>query len=55
MDSEKKKYWFTKWNVVCRPKCQGGLGVHDLEVNKTTMLGKWLAKLLMKMRFGRQY
>ena len=31
-DSENKKYRLTKWNVVCRPKDQGGLGVQDLQV-----------------------
>jgi hypothetical protein len=32
--------------VVCRPKDQGGLGVHDLEVKNLALLGKWLFKLL---------
>jgi hypothetical protein len=32
--------------VVCRPKDQGGLGVHDLEVKNSALLGKWLFKLL---------
>jgi hypothetical protein len=45
-DSEKKKYRLTKWGVVCRPKDQGGLGVHDLQVKNRALLGKWLAKLL---------
>jgi hypothetical protein len=45
-DSEKKKYRLTKWSVVCRPKDQGGLGVHDLEVKNRALLGKWLARLL---------
>ena len=45
-DSEKKKYRLTKWSVVCRPKDQGGLGVHDLEVKNRALLGKWLFKLL---------
>jgi hypothetical protein len=36
----------TKWSVVCRPKDQGGLGVHDLEVKNRALLGKWLARLL---------
>jgi hypothetical protein len=31
---------------VCRPKDQGELGVHDLEVKKRPMLGKWMTKLL---------
>jgi hypothetical protein len=45
-DSEKKKYRLTKWNVVCRPKNQGGLGIHDLEVKNKALLGKWLARFL---------
>jgi hypothetical protein len=45
-DSEKKKYRLVKWNVVCRPKDQGGLGIHDLEVKNSALLGKWLFKLL---------
>ena len=45
-DSEKKKYRLAKWNIVCRPKDQGGLGIHDLEVKNRALLGKWLFKLL---------
>jgi hypothetical protein len=45
-DSEKKKYWLTRWNIVCRPKDQGGLGVQDLLVKSSALLGKWLFKLL---------
>jgi hypothetical protein len=45
-DSEKKKYRLTKWSVVCRPKDQGGLGIHDLELMNQALLGKWLARFL---------
>ena len=45
-DSEKKKYRLARWDVVCRPKDQGGLGIHDLQVKNTALLGKWLFKLL---------
>ena len=45
-DSEKKKYRLAKWEVVCRPKDQGGLGINDLQVKNTALLGKWLFKLL---------
>jgi hypothetical protein len=45
-DSDKKKYRLTKQSVVCCPKYQGGLGIQDLEVKNTTLLGKWLFKLL---------
>jgi hypothetical protein len=41
-DSEKKKYRPVKWSVICGPKDQGGLGVHDLEVKNSVLLGKWL-------------
>jgi hypothetical protein len=47
-DSEKNKYRLTKWNVVCRPKDQGGFSIHDLEVKSRAILGKWLFKLLTK-------
>jgi hypothetical protein len=33
-------------NVVCSPKDQDGLGIHDLFVKNTALLGKWLFKLL---------
>jgi hypothetical protein len=49
-DSEKKKYWLAKWSVVCCPKDQGGLGIHDLSVKNTALLGKWLFKLLTEDR-----
>ena len=45
-DCEKKKYRLAKWNVVCRPKDQGGLGIHDLQIKNTALLSKWLFKLL---------
>jgi hypothetical protein len=45
-DSEKKKYRLKKWIVVCCPKDQGGIGIHDLEVKNTALLGKWLFRLL---------
>jgi hypothetical protein len=45
-DSEKKKYRLVKWSVVCKPKDQGGLGIHDLQVKNSALLGKWLFKLL---------
>jgi hypothetical protein len=46
--SEKKKYRLAKWSVVCSPKDQGGLGIHDLEVKNIALLGKWLFKLLIE-------
>src|SRR5438105_4158864 len=45
-DSEKKKYRLVRWDIICRPKDQGGLGIQDLLVKNTALLGKWLYKLL---------
>jgi hypothetical protein len=45
-DNKKKKYRLAKWSIVCSPKDQGGLGIHDLEVKNTALLGKWLFRLL---------
>jgi hypothetical protein len=39
-DNEKKKYLLARWNVVCRPKDQGGLRIHDHEIKNTALLGK---------------
>jgi hypothetical protein len=47
-DSETNKYRPVIWSVVCTPKDQGGLGIQDLQVKNTTLLGKWLFKLLTK-------
>lgn len=45
-DSEKNKYRLTRWNIICRPKDQGGLGVQDLLIKNSALLGKWLFRLL---------
>jgi hypothetical protein len=36
----------TKWEVVCTPKDQGGLGVLNLEIHNKCLLSKWLFKLI---------
>jgi hypothetical protein len=46
--NEKNKYRLAIWSVVCCPKYQGGLGIHDLQVKNMTLLGKWFFKLLTK-------
>jgi hypothetical protein len=33
-DGHKTKYRLTKWNIICRPKDQGGLGIEVLELKK---------------------
>ena len=45
-DENKNKYRLTKWNIICRPKDQGGLGFEVLELKNKCLLSKWLFKLL---------
>ena len=45
-DEHKRKYRLTKWNIICRPKEQGGLGVEVLELKNKCLLSKWLYKIL---------
>jgi hypothetical protein len=45
-DENKKKYRLSKWNMLCRPKDQGGLGIEVLEIKNRCLLSKWLFKLL---------
>jgi hypothetical protein len=42
----KKKYTLTRWNIICRPKDQGGLGIEVLDIKNICHLCKWLFKLL---------
>ncbi|WVZ96894.1 hypothetical protein U9M48_042474, partial [Paspalum notatum var. saurae] len=44
-DQHKKKYHLIKWDQICQPKEQGGLGILDLEVQNKCLLSKWLFKL----------
>jgi hypothetical protein len=44
-DGHKKKYRLTKWNIICRPRDQGGLGVEVLDLKNKSLLSKWLYKL----------
>ena len=45
-DNETKKYRLARWNILCRPKSQGGLGIQDLEIKNIAFLSKWVYKLL---------
>jgi hypothetical protein len=45
-DELKKKYRLTKWNIICRPKDQGGLSIEVLAIKNKCLLSKWLFKLL---------
>jgi hypothetical protein len=42
----KKKYSLTKWNIICQPKDQGGLGIEVLEIKNRCLLAKWLFKMM---------
>src|SRR6266508_1755915 len=45
-DESRRKYRLAKWNILCQPKDQGGLGIHDLKFKNIVLLSKWLFKLL---------
>ncbi len=45
-DDHKKKYRLTRWDIICQPKDQGGLGVHNLEIQNKCLFSKWLFKLI---------
>ena len=44
-DERKQKYRLAKWDIICKPKDQGGLGIENLEVKNRCLLSKWLSKL----------
>jgi hypothetical protein len=45
-NNEKRKYRLAKWNILCRPKDQGGLGITDIYIKNKCLLSKWIFKLL---------
>ena len=45
-DEHKRKYRLAKWDILCQPKNQSGLGIHNLDIKNTALLSKWLLKLL---------
>jgi len=44
--SDKQKYRLARWDILCRPKDQGGLGILDLQLQNKCLLAKWLVNLL---------
>ena len=44
--SDKHKYRLAKWDILCRPKGQGGLGILNLQLQNKCLLVKWLVNLL---------
>ena len=45
IDENKNKYRLAKWDVICRPKDQGGLGIENLALKNRCLLSKWLYRL----------
>ena len=45
-DEHKRRYRLAKWDILCKPKDQGGLGIHNLELKNIALLSKWLYRLL---------
>src|SRR3954467_1302953 len=45
IDELKRKYRLAKWDIICRPKDQGGLGIENLEIKNICLLSKWLYRL----------
>ena len=41
----KKKYHLVKWEIICKSKKQGGLGIKDLRRMNISLLCKWWWKL----------
>jgi uncharacterized membrane protein YobD (UPF0266 family) len=37
---KKNKYRLAKWNILCQPKEQGGLGIRDLNVQNRALFSK---------------
>ena len=44
-DKNKKKYHLVRWDVVCQPKEQGGLGIINIDIMNQALLAKWLWKI----------
>ncbi len=42
MMTGKEKYRLTKWENICRPKHQGGLGVHNIDIKISYLLSNWI-------------
>ena len=39
-DEHKRKYRLAKWDILCEPKEQGSLDIHNLELKNTALLSK---------------
>jgi hypothetical protein len=46
--SQKHRYRLAKWDILCRPKDQGGLGILDLQLQNKCPDGMWQTMLRNK-------
>jgi hypothetical protein len=46
--SQKRRMCWVKWEDICKPKKEGGLGVKNLCVMNLSLLAKWRWKLLLE-------
>jgi hypothetical protein len=44
--SKRRKICWVKWDEVCKPKKEGGLGIRDIRLVNLSLLAKWRWKLL---------
>jgi hypothetical protein len=42
---QKKKYHLVRWEIICKSKKKGGLGIEDLKRMNISLLCKWWWKL----------
>jgi hypothetical protein len=47
-NSEKKKYYLVKWDLICKPRQKGGLGIKNFKLFNHCLLCKWWWKLETK-------
>jgi hypothetical protein len=45
-DDHKKKYRLAKWEILCQPKDQGGMGIMNIDIQNQCLLSKWWYKLM---------
>jgi hypothetical protein len=45
---EKFKYHMAKWEMVCRPRDQGGLGIINTRYMNNCLLVKWIWKIFQE-------
>ena len=54
-DENKSKYRLARWDILCRTKDQGGMGIENLEVKNICMLSKWLYMISIEEGCGYSY